>query len=200
MTLQENKPYLIIVSARSKPIPILSLDKSKERFPNQMIWDMNTFLAKRFNLYQFYLSRRKETEIAIEISNSFFSNNKFLCFERLEQMYVEPDTYDETECKREHLKYKNDIPDFDTFREIYLMGTSTELNYIAIDNIEHVLRSLSKKSDTKIIKSTKSAAYKLSALCPVCVCIGDHEWMEIHISELNIRKSLVDIVSRYLTS
>lgn len=101
--------------------------------------------------------------------------------------------YKEEECWSEYEKHKNEIPDFNAFREIYLMESINELHYVAVDSIENTIKVLKSRHE----KNVKSF---ICQLCPVYVYIGDHDWMEIHIRELNIQKSLLTIILKYIAT
>lgn len=188
--LNENKPHLITLSTTSK-------NKTIERFPNQLIWDINTFLLESLHLYEFYFSSKKETESAIKISKSIFGRNEFLCFESLKPMYKRKDSFNEEELWSEYVKHKNEVSDFNVFTEIYLMETINELNYVAVDSFEHFFENISEERQ-KNLSNEKRLKSLMCQLCPVCVFIGDHDWMEIHIRELSIQKSLIAIISKYI--
>ncbi len=188
--LNENKPHIITLSTKVK-------NKAIERFPNQLIWDINSFLLGSFQLYEFYLSSQKETKVAIKISKSGCRKNEFLCFEHLNQMYRKAPDYSEKECQAEYEKYRSEVADYNVFREMYLMETISELDYFAIDNFDDFFEIINGE-DIRNLNNSKKIKSMLRHLCPVCVFIGDHDWMEIHIRELDIQKSLISIISKYV--
>lgn len=182
--LNVNKPHLITLST-------LSENKKIERFPNQLIWDINSFLMQQFDLYELYFSQRKESELSFKISKFFSFRNKYLCFDKLNEMYKGTIDYNEEELYSEYLKHKDEFTDFNAFKEIYLMETINELNYVAVDDFKSFYETVDKLRE----KNLKSSIYNSF---PVCIFIGDHDWMEIHIRDLKIQKSLNSIISKHI--
>lgn len=191
--LQENKPQLIVITTKSQ-------GEIVERLPNQMIWDINNFLMKNANLYEFYFSKHRESNERIKISKPLFGRNKYLCFEKLNQIYVKVVDYDEQECRDEYIKHADEVADFNIFREIYLMETINELNYIAVENIETFLSGFKDKLNDSTLNSEKHIKSLLCEMTLISVFIGDHDWIEIHVRDSNIQETLVRIVSKYLSN
>lgn len=191
--LQENKPQLIVITTKSQ-------GEIVERLPNQMIWDINNFLMKIANLYEFYFSKHRESNETIKISKTLLGSNKYLCFEKLNQIYVKAVDYDEQECQDEYIKHADEIPDFNMFREIYLMETINELNYVAVENIETLLSGFKDKLNNSTLNSERHIKSFLCEITPISVFIGDHDWMEIHVRDSSIQEALVRIISKYLSN
>ena len=111
-------------------------------------------------------------------------------------MYITETSYDERECLLEYVKHKNEVPDLNTFREMYLMETIDELNYFAIDTFEHFFEKIIEEHRQNLSNEKKLRSL-IDQLCPVRIFLGDHDWMEIHFRDQNIQKSLLDIISKY---
>lgn len=167
-----------------------------QRFPNQMLWNINTYLSKCCNLYEYYLSKKENGDFCLQISRRN-NSKKFLCFSRLAPSYVSLIDYDENEYEIEYKKHKNEFESYEQFFEHYSMEEIAELNYVAVDNMQDLITGLRKSFSKTYFVLQKNIAQKIDLNSDVSIHIGDHCYMKIVSKHPEIIAELLNIIKLY---
>lgn len=103
------------------------------RFPNQMIWDINTYLSER---YEYYFSKNVCDKYCVSLP-SLSVKRKYLCFADLDPSYIKLVNFDEEEYQAEYEKHQSEVDSYEQFVEYYAMEEISELSYIATVDMLH---------------------------------------------------------------
>ena len=187
---------MIIIKRKRIDFLEFSMDNSLKkccRFPNKMIWDINTYLSQRYKLYEYYFSKNVCDGYYVSLSK-FNVVNKFLCFSDLDPSYIRLVNYDEDEYKTEYEKHKSEVNNYEQFFEYYSMEEIEELSYIATSNLPKYVCELSKKVETSLLKPKKNISIIADNCSDVAIHIADHSYMTIQSKHNDIIEDLIKIV------
>ena len=163
------------------------------RFPNQMIWDINTYLSNHYTLYEYYFAKAAAEDNCIVLSK-FKLFPGYICFCELHPSYIKHYDYNKDEYKSEYKKHADEFDDYEQFSECYSMEVITEMHYIAVDDLSTTMKeialqlhSISKRHALKIVE----------AYSDVAIHIGDHCYMTIRSRHTEIIAEILRIVESY---
>lgn len=165
------------------------------RFPNRLIWDINSFLSEKFYLYE-YFPTKQCGENCICISNNIFAK-KYLCFSELHFSYISLVGYDENEYRDEYEKHRNEVHSFDEFVEIYSMESVDDLDYIATENISDTIRKLEVTLKNRCLLRDRDISKALNQVSRVSIHLGDQNYMMIQSEDSVLLCALLDIIKTY---
>lgn len=164
------------------------------RFPNRLIWEMNSYLSKRYKLYEYYGTRKAHNDLDIRLPTI---PSQYLCFSKLDKSYISTPDYTEEELEREYKKHRNEIANYDTFCELYSMEQIDELNYIATKNIKKLRDELRIFLSGRCFVPYKKILQKAVSLSDVSIRIGDHFYMHIKAKDPKIISEILHIIQSY---
>lgn len=199
MRFEGSRILISIVTDNAQSIEIsITNYKSMQRFPNKMIWDINSYLAKHYKLYECYFSKTPSERYYIQLSR-INSSKKYLCFSPLAPSYISLSDYDELEYKNEYEKYKQEVENYRQFFEYYSMEQIDELNYIAVDDIEELLNNLRQNIRKTYFVSCKDVFRQVGLYSDCLIHIDDHCYMSIKSEHRGIISYLLSLLKYYRT-
>lgn len=191
--VNEIKENEIIINIKSNGVYL------PERFPNKLIWDINSLLDSEYDLYEYYLSKYKDGDYCIKLPSILPIPQKYLCFRKLHETYIRLIDYDEQEYREEYLKHRDELDsiDFDKFCDYYSMEWIAELNYIAVKDIQNILKKVKRDLRGNYINRNRYITNILKNIPIVYVCITDHDYLSIYTSDSIILTKIYNLLSKY---
>lgn len=187
---------MIIVKTNQSNYIELRMDDSKnkyQRFPNQIIWSINTYLSNRFKLYEYYFSKKSNKQCCMSFSKVNL-RKKYLCFSALDPMYISLVDFEIDEYKAVYENHLSEFDSFEQFFECYSMEEITEMSYIAIDTLEKFISKLSVQLSYVFYKRQCMLSRIIDSHADVAVHIGDHCYMTIQSKHPEIIADLLKII------
>ena len=172
-------------------------DRNKcHRFPNELIWTINTYLSNHFELYEYYFSREKKDSYSMPLSRCI-SFNKYLCFSDLDPSYIRLTDYDKREYEEEYQKHLDEVKTYEQFFEYYSMEEITKLDYIATVDLPKLMDKLMIKFDDIWFKNNRCISRIIDLYSDVAIHIGDHSYMTILSGHSDIINDVFGIIEPY---
>lgn len=166
------------------------------RFPNKMIWDINSYLTHRFQLYQYYYSKTPSNPYAISMSNIHFVD-KYLCFVDLHPTYIQLTDFDIEEYTEEFEKHVQEFDNYQQFFECYSMEQIDEMSYVATADLSKLVEQVSLHVKGLLFKREHRITKLVDSYSDVSIHIGDHDYMTICSKHPDIVTDLLKIIKSY---
>ena len=184
-------------SNNSIEISVCQNGKTPCRFPNQLIWDVNSYLSKYFSLYEYYFATETKESNEIKVPCTCFFK-KSLCFRPLDISYISLTDFDSNACKSDYEKYGKEIEDYKTFVEYYTMQEIDDLEYIGVGDFSAYINRVVHSLDKKHLVFRKKAQTIACANADVAVHLGDLSYMTIQAEDSNIIADILTILKAYV--
>lgn len=171
----------------------------------KILWDMNSFLKGKFNLYRYILSDKEpENSLAYVVKLPQFSLmfNKTLYISELESKYIINPEYTKDALIPEYKKFiendNNESMDFDEFYDIYCSDYVYELEYIATENMDLVIDFIRAEAESVRTRSGLNRILRNNAT--VSIGVYNASGISIYTEDESLQRDLIDIISKYLES
>lgn len=171
----------------------ISDDNPMRRFPNHLLWDINSYLSKQYKLYEYYRTRKTFDDLETQLLQVPM-RNKSLYFSKLDKSYISMINHTEKEMKEEFEKHRDEVKSYEAFCELYSMEQIDELNYIATGDLQEMLRKLKTFVRSKCFVHYKKILQKIEMCSEVSIHIGDHCYMHIKANNPEIIKKILYII------
>lgn len=161
---------------------------NNNRIKNDLIWDINKFLAIKFELYTFYTSRNPSDSFCCKRIST--CPKKYISFQKLDDMFITPTTLSSTEINyyREFMDPLKKMED-DVFKEACCLE-NVDVEYIAVENKRHLF-------NMDIIGPPKKLWRKLSTNFPIYISLFGAKEVKIIINQEDLLKPILDIVIKH---
>ncbi len=148
-------------------------NSSKNRIKNALLWDINTYLSAKLDLYMFFVSKNSPAPLLCVPLPS--PSKKVLAFQPLDDMYIVPQALPKTEIAhyRSIMDPKRKIDD-DVFREMCHTETA-DIEYIAAESTQQLL-------SIDVPRSRRALRRQIAASFPVYVSIFGSKELEIVVN------------------
>lgn len=174
-----------------------SVGHKVERLPNKLVWAINSFLASKYELYEYYVSNAKAGEYQVELPSLFPRLKKYICLGKLHETYIQHNKSSEQEMHEEFKKHP-EVQSYDEFCELYLMETICEIKYIAVNDITETIRFIKTKvQQKKLFMNSKIIDQVARSAAQVGVSIGDHDYMFIYSNEHRLIAEIKQIIQEF---
>ena len=185
----------MIISVSDQSIEIIEDTGSMKRFPNQLIWDINSLLSQKYQLFEWSLFQRKPDAICIKLKNRIAY--KFIGFFQLDSMFIEKSELSRKNGDIEYWKHKNEIPQYEDFIEAFSMEYIDSMDYIGVCEMRTFLDSLKKQLNSMRFTSYRKLSKALSELADCSIHIEHHSYIKVvskHAEELD---EVLEITRKY---
>lgn len=129
---------------------------SKNRIKNNLVWDVNSFLNAKYELYSFEICRKKlKSENCLIVP---FAKDRCVVFQRLDSMFINPTILsdDELQYYRRMMDPHGKMDDA-VFKEACCLE-NVDMQYVAIKNIEcYIQNGLSFESNSNLSQWIQSS-------------------------------------------
>ncbi len=127
----------MINSVRIKDNEILVVAEgstNRNRIKNIIIWKLNSMLSLKYNLFQFFISKRSNDDYSFPFSIGL--HQRFIVFKELDKLFIEKQTVSETDILqyKQAIDPKNKISD-DVFYEMCCLE-NVDIEYVAIKSLK----------------------------------------------------------------
>lgn len=162
---------------------------NENKIKNDLIWDINVFLASQFSLYMFSMSKNPlDSAICMPISSIF---KKYVVFQKLDAMFTQRTTLSDNEinCYREIIDPLKKMKD-DVFRETCCVE-NVDIEYIAIEHPDCLLNSDMTR------ETVASLRRKIISSHPIYISIFGLKEMRIVINQNGLLEPVKGIVAKH---
>ena len=162
--------------------------RNRNRIKNNLLWEINSYLSKRFELYDFSVDRRPRifNRYIESIPIKSFRKNMLNLY-KLDETLVTPVVVDDIEIREQHKIIDPEL-DYECFKKWYTVET-IDIEYFATEDLKNF-----KKTFIKDLKGTsrKDIIKTLKEIADVYISMHDSSGMELFFNE---RKAIEDVLS-----
>ncbi len=165
-------------------------EKSADRIKNDLLWDINTYLNKRFELYDFSESIRPQwvNSYVKAIPMNDFGDKKLYIF-NLDKIFINRVVIDEDEIRQQH-DIIDPKMDYEYFKEWYAVET-VDIEYFAVKSLQEFELGFQKYNKGA---SRKKIIQTIKLIADVYVSMYDSCNMELHFNDNNVKDDILSIV------
>lgn len=158
---------------------------NENRIKNELIWDINHFLATQFDLYMFSVCRNPSESAICRLVSDF--PKKYVAFQKLDDMFIHRKVLsdDEIDFYREIMDPSRKMND-EVFKETCCIE-NVDIEYVAAENIDQLL-SINMPSKFMALNRW------IISMFPIYISLFGSKEMRIVISRSGLLKPIQNIV------
>lgn len=157
----------------------------KNRIKNELVWDINSFLATQFELYALFMCKAPPEFTICRLVSNF--PKKYVAFQKLDEMFIKRKVLsdDELSFYREIMDSSRKIND-EVFKEMCCVE-NVDIEYVATESVDQLLNINMQCNHTTLTR-------RISSLFPVYVSLFGAKEMKILINRSSLLRPIQRIV------